>query len=129
MYACLHSYKFVNLRPARMPKIYGLYECMHVYMYACNHSFILTCWHVFIRSCMIAFMATKAELEAQLAEQKKQLDAANHQLTNFSTRVPVAVKKQIKDLAYEQGRGVQAVVTEALQQWITKQKQSQKKRK
>lgn len=102
---------------------------MHVYMYACNHSFILTCWHVFIRSCMIDFMATKAELEAQLAEQKKQLDAANHQLTNFSTRVPVTVKKAIKDLAHEQERGVQAVVTEALQQWITKQKQNQKKRK
>ena len=91
-------------------------------MYACNHSYVLTCWHVFILSCMIAFMATKAELEAQLAEQKKQLDAANHQLTNFSTRVPVRTKKAIKDLAHEQGRGVQAVVTEALEQWIKKQK-------
>lgn len=122
MYACLHSYKFVNLRPVKVSKIYGLYECIHVYMYACNHSFILTCWHVFIHSCMIAFMATKAELEAQL-------DAANHQLTNFSTRVPVTVKKAIKDLAHEQERGVQAVVTEALEQWIKKQKQSQKQRK
>lgn len=122
MYTCLHSYKFVNLRPVKVSKIYGLYECIHDYMYACNHSFILTCWHVFIHSCMIAFMATKAELEAQLAEQKKQLDAANHQLTNFSTRVPVRTKKAIKDLAHEQGRGVQAVVTEALEQWINKQK-------
>lgn len=122
MYVCLHSCHFANLRPAEVSKIYGLYECIHVYMYACNHSFILTCWHVFIHSCMIAFMATKAELEAQLAEQKKQLDAANHQLTNFSTRVPVRTKKAIKDLAHEQGRGVQAVVTEALEQWIKKQK-------
>lgn len=105
-----------------MPKIYDLYECKHVYIYACNHSFILTCWYVFIRSCMIAFMATKAELEKQLAEQKKQLDAAQHQLTNFSTRVPVTIKKAIKDLAHEQERGVQAVVTEALEQWINKQK-------
>lgn len=102
---------------------------MHVYMYACNHSFILTCWHVFIRSCMIDFMATKAELEAQLAEQKKQLEAATHQLTNFSTRVPVNVKRDIKNLAHEQERGVQAVVTEALQDWIKKQKQRQKQRK
>lgn len=122
MYACLHSCHFANLRPAEVSKIHGLHECMHVYMYACNHSFILTCWHAFIRSCMIAFMATKAELEAQLAEHKKQLDAANHQLTNFSTRVPVTVKKAIKDLAHEQERGVQAVVTEALEQWIKKQK-------
>lgn len=122
MYACLHSYKFVNLRPAGTAKIHGLYECMHVYMFACIHSFILACWHVFILSCMIAFMATKAELEAQLAEQKKQIDAANHQLTNFSTRVPVRTKKAIKDLAHEQGRGVQAVVTEALEEWIKKQK-------
>jgi uncharacterized coiled-coil protein SlyX len=94
---------------------------MHVYMYACIHSFILTCWHVFIHSCMIVFMATKAELEAQLAEQKKQIDAANHQLTHFSTRTR-ANKKAIKDLAHEQGRGVQAVVTEALEEWIKKQK-------
>lgn len=129
MYACLHSYKFVNLRPVKVSKIYDLYECMNVYMFACNHSYILACWHVFIHSCMIVFMATKAELEAQLAEQKKQLDAATHQLTNFSTRVPVAVKKAIKDLAHEQERGVQAVVTEALQEWIKKQKQSQKRRK
>lgn len=98
---------------------------MHVYMYACIHSFILTCWHVFIHSCMIVFMATKAELEAQLAEQKKRLEAANHQLTHFSTRIPVAVKKAVKDLAHEQDRGVQAVVTEALEEWI----KSQKKRK
>lgn len=122
MYTCLHSCHFANLRPAEVSKIHGLYECIHVYMYACNHSFILTCWHVFIRLCMIAFMATKAELEAQLAEQKRQLEAATHQLTNFSTRVPVAVKKEIKDIAHEQERGVQAVVTEALQEWIKKQK-------
>lgn len=125
MFSCMHVYMLTNSSTydlRKCPKIYGLYECMHVYMYTCNHSFIITCWHVFIHSCMIAFMATKAELEAQLAEQKKQLDAANHQLTNFSTRVPVRTKKAIKDLAHEQGRGVQAVVTEALEQWIKKQK-------